>query len=122
MEKTVLRYDYTTIIVVTKRSDDYHACIKGHPEIWGCGEDIDDAIGDLVRSHKSEFNIEIQYGKKEHKYDIYVIQCRCGFKKYVGISPALAMMRPDMGTSYEVIAHFNKISKCCKRPKYFIEY
>lgn len=42
-------------IVITKRSDDYHACIEGRPEIWGCGPGESTAIGDLIRSHKDVF-------------------------------------------------------------------
>ncbi len=30
-------------IVITERASDLHACIRGHPEIWGCGKDISDA-------------------------------------------------------------------------------
>ena len=118
----VLKYDYTTTIVVTKRTDDYHACIKGHPEIWGCGEDGNKAIGDLIRSNEAEFAIKVQYGRRENKYGIYVLRCsNCGFMKYAGISPVLDMMRSDIGTSDEVIDHFDAISKCCEKPMYLIE-
>jgi hypothetical protein len=118
----VLKYDYTVTIVVTKRTDDYHACIKGHPEIWGCGRDKDEAVGDLIRSHESEFGIKVKYGRSEHKYGVYVLKCcNCGFMKYAGISPVLDMMRSDIGTSEEVINHFDENSKCCKKPMYLIE-
>jgi hypothetical protein len=118
----VLKYDNTVTIVVTKRTDNCHACIKGHPEIWGCGEDNNRAIGDLISSHESEFGIKVQYGRKENKYGIYVIRCsNCGFMKHAGISPDLDMMRYDIGTSDEVIDHFDAISKCCKKPRYLIE-
>lgn len=118
----VLKYDYTIEIVVTKRTDDYHACIKGHPEIWGCGKDYDDAIGDLVRSHSYDFGIKIRYYDREKKSGFYVVVCsNCGFKKHVGISPVLDMMRPSEGTSDEVIEHFDRISKCCNNPTYILE-
>lgn len=118
----ILKYDYTTTIVVTKRADDYHACIKGHPQIWGCGEDESKAIGDLIRSHEEEFGIKVQYGRRKIKYGIYIIRCsNCGFRKHAGIYPALDMMRPDIGTSVEVIKHFDAISKCCKMPIYLID-
>jgi hypothetical protein len=118
----VLKYDYTVTIVVTKRTDDYHACIKGHPEIWGCGECESKAIGDLIRSHEIEFGIKVQYGRKEHKYGIYVVMCSsCGCKKNAGVSPDLDVMMPDIGTSFEIIEHFDEISKCCEHPRYLME-
>jgi len=117
----VLKYDYTIEIVVTKRTDDYHACIRGHPKIWGCGKDYDDAIGDLVRSHKEEFDIKISYCDQEKRYGFYVVVCsNCGFKKHVGISPLLDMMIQSDRTSDEIIEHFDRISKCCKKPKYLM--
>lgn len=47
-------------IVVTKRSDDYHACLDGHPEIWGCGKTQYEAIGNLVSAHGDTFKIEVE--------------------------------------------------------------
>ena len=47
-------------IVVTKRNDDYHACLDGHPEIWGCGKTADEAIGKLITAHEEEFNIKVE--------------------------------------------------------------
>ena len=48
-------------IVVTERSNDFHACIRGHPELWGCGKNYDEAVGSVIRSHKEYFNIKIEY-------------------------------------------------------------
>jgi hypothetical protein len=48
-------------IVITKRGDDYHACLEGHPEIWGCGKTQNEAIGDLISSHKDTLKIEVEY-------------------------------------------------------------
>mgnify|MGYP000859572758 CR=1 FL=1 len=48
-------------IVVTKRSHDYHACLDGHPEIWGCGETSEEAIGDLIKAHVDTFGIIVEY-------------------------------------------------------------
>lgn len=64
MEKT-----NTMKIVITKRHDDYHACIEGHPEIWGCGRDQDAAVGDLIRAHQEFFNVS--EGKINGKYRIF---------------------------------------------------
>lgn len=77
----VLKYDYTVTIVVTKRTGDYHACIKGHHKIWGCGKDENAAIGNLVRSHKSEFGIEVQHDRKENRNGFYVV--RYGYLLYL---------------------------------------
>lgn len=117
----MLKCDYITEIVITRRTDDYYACIKGHPEIWGCGREESSAIGDLIRSHESEFGIKVQYGRKENKNGIYVVACSsCGFRKNVGITPATFDMLM-LGTSQEVIDHYDVISKCCKNPRYLME-
>lgn len=47
-------------IVVTKRSDDYHACLDGHPEIWGCGKTPNEAIGNLITAHADTFRIDVE--------------------------------------------------------------
>ena len=47
-------------ITITKRADDYHACLKDHPEIWGCGKNVDEAIGSLIRAHGDTFGVEIK--------------------------------------------------------------
>ncbi len=48
-------------IVVTKRSDDYHACLDGHSEIWGCGKTFNEAISDLITAHTDTFKIEVEH-------------------------------------------------------------
>jgi hypothetical protein len=50
-----------TTIVVTKRADDYHACIEGQPSFWGCGKTPDAAVGSLVQSHPEQFSVKVQY-------------------------------------------------------------
>lgn len=113
MEKMVLSYDYTIEIEVTRRTDDYHACISGHPEIWGCGKDRESAIGDLVRSHQNEFGVKINYDRPEKKYDSYIVRClNCGLGKYVGTSPVF---------DTDMLKHYDTISKCCDEPYYIIE-
>jgi hypothetical protein len=47
-------------IIITKRSDDYHAHLAPDKRIWGCGRTIDEAIGDLIRAHREAFGIKIQ--------------------------------------------------------------
>lgn len=49
-----------TAIVVTKRSNDMHACLEGHPEIWGCAISIDGAVGNLIRCHAERLNIKLE--------------------------------------------------------------
>ena len=46
-------------IVMTKRTDDFHACIRNHPELWGCGRTHSEAIGNLISAHKEHFGIKI---------------------------------------------------------------
>jgi hypothetical protein len=48
-------------IVVKKRSDDYHACMKDNEGVWGCGKDPVAAIGSLINAHRDYFNLEIEY-------------------------------------------------------------
>ena len=48
-------------IVITKRSDDYHAALQDHPEIWDCGNDPRMAIGNLIMTHKERFNIQLEW-------------------------------------------------------------
>jgi len=47
-------------IEIRKRSDDYHAQLEGHPEIWDCGKSWQAAIGNLIMTHKEWFGIEIE--------------------------------------------------------------
>ena len=47
-------------IIVTRRTEDYHACLENQTGIWGSGKTQDEAIGDVVRSHKDTFKIEIE--------------------------------------------------------------
>jgi hypothetical protein len=48
-------------ILVTKRADDYHACIAGHTDLWDCGKSPQSAIGNLVWTHKDKFDLEIEF-------------------------------------------------------------
>lgn len=47
-------------IVVTKRSSDWHACIEGAPEYWGCGSTPAEAIGQLVMAHTPTFKVAVK--------------------------------------------------------------
>ena len=47
-------------IIVTRRTDDYHACLEGHPEIWGCGKTPRAAVGDLIWSHPDIFGVKVE--------------------------------------------------------------
>ena len=38
--------------------DDFHASIEGHPELWGRGKTVDEAIGSMFRSHCEHFKCE----------------------------------------------------------------
>lgn len=47
------------VVVITKRSADFHAAIFGHPGKCGCGRSQAEAIGDLVTSHQRDFGIVV---------------------------------------------------------------
>ena len=97
-----------TKIVITKRTDDYHACIAGHPEIWGCGENYSQAIGDLIRSHREEFNVDIEYDTPKYRYGFCIVKCaNCGFQKFTGVF-----------AGYDLLEQLNHTSACCKKPNY----
>jgi len=46
-------------IVVLKRTNDYQAYLEGNRAIWGCGQTPSAAIGDLINSHPSVFQIKL---------------------------------------------------------------
>jgi hypothetical protein len=48
-------------IIVTKRANDYHACLKGKPAIWGCGKSAYEAIGNLIIHHGDTFKIKVTH-------------------------------------------------------------
>ncbi len=47
-------------IVWHKRTNDYHACIENHPEMWGCGKSVYAAVGNLIMAHAKEFSIQFK--------------------------------------------------------------
>ena len=53
-------------IVVTNRTDDIHACLKDHPEVWGCGRTSLEAIGSLISVHPAVFGIKINWELTDH--------------------------------------------------------
>ena len=59
-------------IVVTKRTSDYHAHLKNHRAIWGCGNNPKEAIGNLITAHYKEFDIEVVYDYPTAKADPYL--------------------------------------------------
>ncbi len=96
----VRKYDYTVEIVVTKRIDDYHACISGHPEIWGCGKDERQAIGNLVMAHESEFNIKVNY---DNKPSVCKVEKDALCEGYEGLDiDTLATLETVLSRSYKV--------------------
>lgn len=54
-------------IIVTRRSNDYHAQLEGERGCWGRGSTVDEAIGDLVRSWPELFDITIKQPEKERE-------------------------------------------------------
>ncbi|MBP9732077.1 MAG: hypothetical protein KBD29_01310 [Candidatus Magasanikbacteria bacterium] len=60
-------------IVITKRHGDFHASVEGKPDIWGGNPDSSDAaIGDLIRSHETFFNISVDWNKDDTWTQRYV--------------------------------------------------
>lgn len=53
----------TREIIIEKRHDDFIAYLKGNREIWGCGKTYDEAIGNMIKTRKEKFDIEITYPK-----------------------------------------------------------
>jgi len=52
-------------VIVTYRpqitaNGDYHACIEGHSEFWGCGKSPAEAIGNLIQAYPAQFEITIK--------------------------------------------------------------
>lgn len=47
-------------IKVTRRSDDFHACVDGRPMLWDCGRSAVEAIGNLLLSHPDVFGVDIE--------------------------------------------------------------
>lgn len=58
------------IIEITRRSEDWHACLKNYPEVWGCGRSIDDAVLDCVSHHLEHFELRYHHeGDRVHFTD-----------------------------------------------------
>lgn len=50
-------------ITLTKRVDDWHACLSDDPTIWGAGPNPYEAVGSLILSHKEAFEVEVARNK-----------------------------------------------------------
>jgi hypothetical protein len=48
-------------IIVTQRTDDYHACIEGSPGKWEADKCINEAIRKLMRSFPELRSCEVVY-------------------------------------------------------------
>lgn len=47
-----MTWDYLDgLITVTRRADDYHACVTGNTAAWDAGRTAAEAIGGLVIAH-----------------------------------------------------------------------
>ena len=47
------------LIVIEKRSCDYMAYIENDKTLWGCGKNINSAIGNLVSTHSDKLNLDL---------------------------------------------------------------
>ena len=50
-----------------KQRPKYHVQIKDRPELWACGKSIDDAIGNLIRTHSKHFSVHIDFLGKQSR-------------------------------------------------------
>ena len=57
-------------IVITRRKADYHAQIENRPEIWGCGQSPNAALGDLFRSHSELFAVDIKANDEKERRNV----------------------------------------------------
>lgn len=48
------------MIIITKRTSDWHAQIDGEPGKWGCGKTAHEAVGDLIMSHPGDFKVALK--------------------------------------------------------------
>ena len=46
-------------LLITKRSSDYHVCIDGHPEWYGSGTNVAQAVGNCVMDHSDKLQIKL---------------------------------------------------------------
>ncbi len=52
-------------IVVTRRSDDYHACLESNTGIWGCGRNPMEAVGSFIITLASFKPHEVEIVRKD---------------------------------------------------------
>ena len=44
-----------------QRQPKFHAQIEGKPGIWSAGRSLDDAVGNLIRTHPEQFGVTIAF-------------------------------------------------------------
>ncbi|MDP3785073.1 MAG: hypothetical protein Q8R12_03290 [bacterium] len=54
-------------VVLTKRSEDVHACLEKLPEIWGCGRTSNEAIGNMISAHYEKFDLFLAWNGKDEQ-------------------------------------------------------
>lgn len=52
-------------IILTKVSEGVHSSIKNRPEICGFGQNVDEAIGSLVRSYREVIGVDIGWDMED---------------------------------------------------------
>ena len=50
-------------IILTRRQNDYHACVEGRPKVWESGRSASEAVGNLIFTLREELGIEIRFKK-----------------------------------------------------------
>ena len=53
------RMEYRNGVSIEHRQ--YHAQVKDRPEMWSCGDNRQEAIGNLISDHRELFDVEINY-------------------------------------------------------------
>ena len=61
MEQDLTTAKADVVLIIKKRTDDYHASLKDAPGVWGCGKSVYAAIGNLINAHPEKFNIKIEH-------------------------------------------------------------
>lgn len=46
-------------VTITRRSDDFHACLTGDDRIWDCGKSPAEAVGNLVITHANRLGVDL---------------------------------------------------------------
>lgn len=46
-------------VTITRRHDDFHACITGNSAVWDCGRTPAEAVGNLIITHAKDLKVDL---------------------------------------------------------------